>query len=699
MSLLTWQTPSGNLGTYATSSSLSLQTWAISDDANSVVRYHLLSGSLPTGKKLDPITISSDGVITGTIEDILVKTTFSFTIRASDQFGSIRDRTFSITVTNIDTPKFTLLPGSLMSVIDSVYVSYDIQYSNPVATNMVDISVSSGQLPPGLTIDNQGKIRGYPLPPILVDRSPTTKTYNFSLKLVSLLGTDTASYSITVKNFRINHPPNNRTPVILNNSPRVTPVPTTDVYYDYYVPVTNTLPSIRTGDYFTFKVIGYDFDSNEIQYEFVDLPAGLTGDVDTGWITGIPEAAAVGISKYKFKARVFKKNIPEITSQYQEYSVAITNDISEDIVWTTDRMLGIINNGTASQLKIQATSTKDLVYRVASGSLPPNLTLLENGTIVGTVAFQPSDYIATQGGFTFFPFTAMAYSPEFPLLRVTKEFIITVSQYFDKPFENIYVKAAPSISDRKILATLLNSSTLIPSDYLYRPEDSNFGKASNITYMHSYGVTPATLQSHVAAVEKNHYLKKVILGPLKTAIARDDNNNIVYEVVYSQIIDDTVNSYGVSVSSTINWPTNINVDGVSRILDTSSLSSMRSRVNSVIGKNDDVNILPKWMTSQQLDGSTTGFIQAWVICFTLPGYSDTIKNNIETNWPHKLNEIEFLIDRYVVDKSTTYDWNLALQVPNWSELPSATPAISSEANSDVSIIFPRKTIFPAGLGQ
>ena len=30
--------------------------------------------------------------------------------------------------------------------------------------------------------------------------------------------------------------------------------------------------------------------------------------------------------------------------------------------------------------------------------------------------------------------------------------------------------------------------------------------------------------------------RKLVLGELKTAIARDDNNNILYEVVYSEIL-------------------------------------------------------------------------------------------------------------------------------------------------------------------
>ena len=78
------------------------------------------------------------------------------------------------------------------------------------------------------------------------------------------------------------------------------------------------------------------------------------------------------------------------------------------------------------------------------------------------------------------------------------------------------------------------------------------------------------------------------------------------------------------------------------------------------------------MTSQQLNGSTLGFTQAWVICYTKPGHSDTIKNNIVNNWEYTLNQINFSIDRFEVDKSATYNYNTVTK--SWISLPSATPA-------------------------
>jgi hypothetical protein len=121
---------------------------------------------------------------------------------------------------------------------------------------------------------------------------------------------------------------------------------------------------------------------------------------------------------------------------------------------------------------------------------------------------------------------------------------------------------------------------------------------------------------------------------------------------------------------------------------------MRKQISSVLSENYDSELLPKWMSSQQLSGSILGFQQAWVICYTKPGYSETIKNNINDNWGYKLNQIYFLIDRYTVDKSSTFDYNDYLSTPSWENLPSATPTPNPIDSNDFYVLFPRKTILP-----
>ena len=291
-------------------------------------------------------------------------------------------------------------------------------------------------------------------------------------------------------------------------------------------------------------------------------------------------------------------------------------------------------------------------------------------------------------------------------------------QYYSVPLESIYFKATPNIASRRIIQSLLTNEDLIPAESLYRPDDVYFGKAKDIRYVHAYGLTSSTIEKYTAAMQQNHYNRKLILGPLKTAIARDAQNNIQYEVVYSEIIDELANSKGLTPPQNILWPRNIELDQGPWTINNSDmhvsfskfhtnlspgrvhnvypagLNNMRTQVTSAIGQDSDVNLLPLWMTSQQRDGNTIGFTQAWVLCYTLPNMSETVKSNIEANWPHTLNEIDFSIDRYIVDKSATYNWNNNLTTPSWSALPSAVPTPNPMDSSDITVLFPKTTILP-----
>jgi hypothetical protein len=121
---------------------------------------------------------------------------------------------------------------------------------------------------------------------------------------------------------------------------------------------------------------------------------------------------------------------------------------------------------------------------------------------------------------------------------------------------------------------------------------------------------------------------------------------------------------------------------------------MRNRVASVLGQEYNSKLLPLWMTSQQENGNTLGYTQAWVICYTKPGFANTVKANIDNQWPHTLNQINFKIDRFTVDKSATYDYDNKLNPPAWTGLPSAQPVPDPLDSKDFYVLFPRQTILP-----
>jgi hypothetical protein len=90
-----WVTASGSIGTVNYASSVNLSVSASDSDAGASILYSLISGSLPSGVNLN----TSTGSITGTAPSPASDTTYTFSLRATDNAGNTSgDRSFSITV-------------------------------------------------------------------------------------------------------------------------------------------------------------------------------------------------------------------------------------------------------------------------------------------------------------------------------------------------------------------------------------------------------------------------------------------------------------------------------------------------------------------------------------------------------------------------------------------------------------------------
>jgi hypothetical protein len=447
------------------------------------------------------------------------------------------------------------------------------------------------------------------------------------------------------------------------------------------------------------------------------------------------------------------------------------------------------------------------------------------------------------------------------LITSDKNFELTINQHNNIPTDNLYIKCTPDANDRNIVNNLLTDANIIPTNYLYRLNDINFGKAKDVTFVHAYGIYSSNIEEYIEATKKNHYWKNLVLGQVNTAVAKNENNNIIYEVVYSNIIDNLLvydpnfgidYRYATSIPIVINWPRFINLNlgpwytssidiytsyifdqpaeiitnftefqlltqdglvlltnggiptfytslspGKAKILYPNSIDNMRERVELELGADYNFDLLPLWMTCQQLDGNTLGYTPAWVIAylkpaekivtaatrtfartgvqlpkvvvtstngfvvgrpivftgntfgnivngqvyyikeilssteivitttityddnnFPVPGpayplydeddtnfgsmivtfdpisYAEIIRQNIIENWSYTLNQIDFQIDRFIVDKQLTYDYLTDLNPSVWYEYPSATPTPDPLDSKNFYVIFPRKTILP-----
>ena len=325
--------------------------------------------------------------------------------------------------------------------------------------------------------------------------------------------------------------------------------------------------------YFAYLFTGFVSSDNAVLYEVkpatppdTDLPPDLVLDPETGWLYGYIPDLGLTSETFDFSIRPYyvDANIGRIDGRYYNYSLTVEGNITEQVVWVTPENLGEIDNGQISELFVKAEPADPLnntvgtiLYRLKSGAfneLPPGTQLQSDGLIVGRVAFNiPSDLTCT--------FTVEAYNePGMGITPVSifRTFTVVVKRVYTEPYENIYIKAMPPLDDRAFLSNVLSDANIFDPDLIYRSSDPNFGVANSVIYWHAYGILPGTRQEYLNAMLKNHYLKTLTLGQIKTAQSRTDLGVVNYDVVYAEIIDDLVNNQGESVGQEVVLPYPIN---------------------------------------------------------------------------------------------------------------------------------------------
>ena len=258
------------------------------------------------------------------------------------------------------------------------------------------------------------------------------------------------------------------------------------------------------------------------------------------------------------------------------------------------------------------------------------------------------------------------------VVSVIKEFTIQVTREYNAPYQNLYVNAMPPENDRQLINSLLTNQNIFIPDYIYRPTDPNFGLSTQVSYQHAFGLAPDALDVYTESLYLNHYWKNLTLGSIETAVARDGNGNIVYEVVYSKIIDYLVNIAGDSVSKSVALPYPIvdPADGSSvlNVVYPNSLINMRDQVIDTVGQISTG--LPLWMTSKQSNGRVLGFTPAWVIAYVKPQRGAQVAYYLQTQFEQQLNQVDFKVDRYILDRSLSINWDTTTQ--DWKPQPNLT---------------------------
>ena len=682
---------------------------------NQHVRFNLQAGALPSG-----VTVADNGLIVGTpkavasIQGVPTQVnrdvTSKFTVRAYTTnyvngvyvLDRFRDRTFTLTVTGPNPPEFITPAGQIAQYYDgSLVTGLQILYIDPDPVDAAIVKLVGGQLPAGLTISSTGLISGFitPLSPIdatagfsrdgqgfdeySFDFSTQSVNSNYEFTLEVTDGTYSQLRTFTIYVYSKNSLTADTTDITADNT-----FVTADATPSRLPIITNpqgSIGTVRNDNWFAYQFIGLDLDGDQINFELIfgagdsaGIP-GLTLDQNSGWLYGYIPALGLTENTYQFTVRISKDIDPLIFNEYQ-YSLSVVGAIDTDITWLTPSDLGTINNGATSTLYVKAINVAgiSLQYQLLSGStsnLPQGLELLSSGDIAGRVSF---DTFALDLGTTTFDvtmndlgilsektettfdmvhtFTVQAFSVN-GLINVSKVFSITVIRAYNEPYENLYIQAMPPLDDRALIQSLLQNADIFRPELLYRPSDPNFGRATDITYYHAFGLTASTYADYVSSLYENHYWKTLTLGEISVAQARNAAGEVIYEVVYSKIIDNLLNQAGKSVSKQVTLPYPINEADSTEIdiVYPNSLINMRDQVIDTVGQ--IANILPTWMTSKQANGRVLGFTPSWVLAYAIPGKGDQLAYYIRTKFGEKLNLVDFEVDRYELDRLLTKNWD------------------------------------------
>jgi len=403
------------------------------------------------------------------------------------------------------------------------------------------------------------------------------------------------------------------------------------------------------------------------------LPQGLqllpSGDI-VGRVSFDTFALDLGATTFD-QSFAINRNLASLGTTFDQTYVFTVNAYAEDVSQTIYEVASIqVNNGGSGYsslnkptIAISSPVGASAVPAVAglvtvSGGAIAEVLLSENGngyTSVPTVT-------VTQGfGGSGANLTAvMAATGSQDVISVFRTFSIKVIREYNRPYQNLYVRAMPPPNDRALIRSLLDNEEIFPVEYLYRSDDPNFGKSRQVTYAHAFGLAPDTLDRYVSSLYENHYWKNLILGEIATAQAVDPvTGEVVYEVVYSKIIDNLVNVDGQSVNKIVTLPYAIvdPADGSTIITSVypNSLVNMRNQVIDVVGQIS--TRLPLWMTSKQTNGRVLGFTPAWVIAYVNPGRAKEVAYFIQTYFAQQLNSVDFKVDRYILDRMLSKNWD------------------------------------------
>ena len=597
-----WVTPPGDLGTVVEGEFYQVQL-----NADNADRYQYLSGVLPVG-----IRVTQNGVLEGNPKnydyiqgvpiEIAQDVTSKFVVRAISSDGTVADRVFEMTVTGQDAPVINTLPAeNLGSYFDGDKVDVQLTATDPDPGDTLTWLLQSGNLPAGLSITSDGKIIGYIEPFDDVTGTPgfdinnfdigewdfgtksVNKNYEFTVEVSDGKEVDIKTYSLYAVSRNIvtadmdlvtaDNYASQSTDIDINS---LLDASQTTLRRPAMLTQGSELGTVKHDNYFSFQVLGKDFDGDVLEFQLIggfdgatlgfdslnfdsevaNLPIGLVLDTESGWISGYIPSQASTTTNYSFGIFCRKRdNTGYVSQDTISFTMTIEGDIDSVIKWP-DANLGVIKTGEQSQLDVIATVSdgRPVQYELKQGigsvqHLPQGITLNSSGLLIGRVSFETmmfdtgtttfdiEDLYTNETTFeSIHSFTVRIYSAD-GVIDTYKTFTVTVDADTNKPYESLYARSLPALDQRDVYDSLIQNNDDIPQEDVYRASDYAFGVQKDIRTIISTGLKSVKETDYVEAMSKNFWNNKLRFGDFKTARALNSDGTVKYEVVYVELID------------------------------------------------------------------------------------------------------------------------------------------------------------------
>lgn len=732
MSKPTWITQAGSLGTIQEKETQNISLSTSGDN----VTLKLISGTLPAGMRLQgtslvgtPFDVAKstryEFVIRASNSEGSIDRTFTLTVEGEDP---------PIWLTPQGT--LDIGPNGEYFIMNKSPIDYqlsasdlDLSAGDELEFYLDDLS---GSLPPGIVLSRDGKLTGIINAPLTLDYKATnanydqqqfdafpydygggteegdavpkylSRFYEFEVTVSDGITRERRKFRIFVINEQ-----QFRTDTTLISIDSETLLSSATYLRAPIWLTTGNLGIRRSNNYVTIPLEVYDPNqySGDVVYEIVPLedstpsalPNGLDIDSTNGVLFGkVPYQPAV-TETFTFRVRATRTDSVngEQTFSQRTFIIKIQGEVDSTIKFTSNELIGTLVPNQFSTLQVVAETTlpnADVRYSLVSGNLPPGIKLAGDGTLIGKVQQIPDtgqqnglttidlnsfglNSFLLDGGSTSidkeYRFTVQA-KDYYLASAVTKDFKVSISADSLTQYSNIFLRPLLSKESRLYYYNFITDDKIFTLNSLYRPADEQFGIQKNLSMLLQHGIETLAIEKYVPTLARNFSRKNYRFGAIKSAVAKNSNNEVIYEIIYVEMVDELERG-DKSVSS------RVSISGDSKTIDTSqdkfkvstnlitvdqlvekfvypnSTTAMKERFAQMYPENDSTLIqindrfLPLWMRSIQPDsGTSLGYIKAVPIAYVKPGTSISIIKNIEDS-EFDFKNINFDIDRLTID--------------------------------------------------